>query len=318
MLKLNKFSILNILAATFSSFWNFLGQWKVTGYYAVVLTVLTSVIGNWSYSCGSLDNFWWCHEITKNPYKGFAVMLFYFAAFIGLIFAFMYDLYAVSYKNNYFSARNIFSFSRPKTKFVLSGIFFFFGMIFSFIISLWFINSPANPDWHIEALKFLFVFSTGVMFLISLKLSALIGGFLQESKYPKILALLKQTSGKGYIVLICFCLVLFLMMMLFVNFSFVIKYFTLKYPLFIVAVCGEFIGNYIKLILAGIFAAFCCAQYKILDTVSNPKTENQAAENNVAEIIKAKPAESNKKKRSVNKKTSQKTKRKTTVRKKQD
>lgn len=315
MLKLNKFSILNILAATFSSFWKFLGQWKVTGYYAFVLTVLTSVIGNWSYSCGSLDNFWWCHKITTNPYKSFAITLFYFAAFIGLIFAFMYDLYAVSYKSNCFSARNIFSFSRPKTKFSLSGILFFFGMIFSFLISLWFINSPANPDWHIEALKFLFVFSTGVMFLISLKLTALIGGFLQENKYPKILALLKQTSGKGYIVLICFCLVLFLMMLLFVNFSFVIKYFTLKYPLFIVAVCGEFIGNYIKLILAGIFAAFCCAQYKILDTVSNPKTENQVAESNVTETI-VKTVETKKKKHSVKKKTPQKTKRKAPVRKK--
>lgn len=299
MMNVNKFSIFGIFANSLATFWDFLSQGKLIFSYALAMSFLAFITANMP-SCAQSSN-WWCLNGFYSRQTMLILLPIYIVMMLFLIFAFMYDLYQLSIKKEKFSLKMLYSFSKQKLKIIFGGFAYMLTLFTLFGISLWFAVSKPNPDWRIEGLKFLFIFSSGLLFLFFLRISALFGGAFSKNKLS-IGSLLKHTQKKSYVVLVSFCLFFLLIVFLFSNFSYAIRYFTFRYQFFAVAFLGKVVGDAVKLTIAALFLAFFHAEDKIVQKLTEEhdaveKVADKPIKENKTALKKAPSAEKKQKKR---------------------
>jgi hypothetical protein len=202
MEKSSKYTLLRTIGRFFSLTYKSLDTWRVLLFYGAVITALTSGF-YLVYMCDkrSLQCF-----ISMNAV---VILLLIFAGF-----CYLYDFYQCAFKNTVFKIADVVKFDKPKIK----SLCFLAGYFFSFIISgaaSWLIIAkPANPDWRIEFIYFTIFFAFCMVPILAMRFSAAPAFYFDNQKMPSLKYLFLQTSGRSYIGIIGFLLVMLLLSLL--------------------------------------------------------------------------------------------------------
>lgn len=258
------FTILNVFDAFFNNCRCFLKEWKIWFSYAVALFILSFVCFNWSHSCkDDIAPFWWCASFS-NIYLAYGRAFLYFAGIFFFAFSFVYDVYQPALngaKSNFFTIVKV---TKAKLKFI--GFSFGICALFFILLALcfWIIFRKANPNWMIEFGWFCFVFAFAAFAVLILRTSASLGMFLMNGKVPDFKAIFRKTSGKFYVVLVTYCLLVYVVNLLLMKFLGVLDALNFKYSFFALVLISEFLSSILKFFAIGTYGAYFLALAQVL------------------------------------------------------
>lgn len=259
-----KFTILNVIDVFFNNCWKFLKEWKVWLSYAIALFLLTAICFNWSHSCkDNISPFWWC-AIPSNIYVISARFIFYFVMAFFLCLSFVYDIYYEAFVGDKSGFSAIFKITKPKLKF----IGFSFGLCVLFFallgICFWLVFRKANPNWLVEFGFFSIVFAAATVAVLILRTSASFGMFLINGKMPDFKYIFQKTHRKFYVVLITFCLLVYVANLLMMKILGFLDGLNLEISSFSLVLGSEFLSSVIKFFAIGSYGAYFLAMAQIL------------------------------------------------------
>ena len=239
-------------------------QWRLYLVYAAILTVLSAIFCQWSYSCNGSAKQFWCYTVSSEA-KAFSLGLVFVFINIFTYMSFAYDFYEKCFLNGVFKWQNIFLMSVKKLKglgFLLLYIICFLGcMLISWII----LKKPANPDWHVEFVFFLMLFVMVVIPFAAMRFSASVAYFLNEEKKIPWKKIYENTKERSYIGIIMFLFILLLSVALLLHCQVILLRLTLGTTIFTLALGAEYCGYLIKLFCVTAFMAFFRAQYEMME-----------------------------------------------------
>ena len=267
-IKNKNFSFFKVAGRTTRLFYKVLSAWKIMFIYGGILTALSVLFGRYEYSChGSKTNFW-CHSGPQfvQSYSGQVMYLTLFFLLVAyLTFSFLCDVHNTVFKNDVFKTMGIIKPNKDKLK--QMGFLFgsFIGFILLFVVAWLIVLKPANPDWRIEFIYFTSAFVCAFTPLVFLRLSAVIGYYLQNLHLPSFDMLFKQTSGRSYVGVVGF--IFCLMLVCTVNLRLMGEFNSLNSGdnFFVMAVGLEFVDYVIKLYLITLFMCFFRAEYEVME-----------------------------------------------------
>lgn len=313
MVKIKRFTILNVLDTTINNLWAFCKAWKVVVPYVLVMAFISAVSGNWSHTCkDSLSISWWCPSVS-NAYTAYAMIAFYYISIFVLCCAFIYDIYNEAFGTEKSGFESIIYFKKPKLRFML--FFSALSIVFfaNLAICIWLVFRKADPNWLVELRFFLIAFFLATVDVLILRTSASIGMFLQNNKIPDFMRIFRLTHGKFYVVLITFCALNYFVSLLQMEVMGFLELLNIKKTYFYVAVSTEVFSCLTKFGIFAVYIAYFVALAQILDFQNkdnvSEKTEIMPKEETVNTVENKKSA--NKKKKVVSKTTKKATKTKT-------
>ena len=308
MIDTSKYSILSILVRTARLSRQILRQWRVVLIYAIGLTISNLLFGYWGYLCQNGGGIL-CYSLGRSPYLSVGVLL-WLLIMLYLFLAFMADFYQAAFGKKSFKINNIFCFSKAKAKAMAVLLGYGVAFVVPILVTVKILAMPANPDWRVEMLNFLLIFSLFMLQLFMMRTIAALSVFLEQKKHLSMRQIYEKTIGSGYASIILFlCLLAFSLltyMIIAVKMDSIGRWF--DSVVWFAAV--NLADNVLKLVYMALLLVFCRAQHELLQPAEDVDLE-AANEDNAAPVIAEKPAETKIKKSVAKKRTTQKSATKT-------
>lgn len=216
----------------------------------------------------------WCHSLANNIYI-FSVQTG--LSFV-IIISFIYDLYYVMFKNTVFKIKNCVLVTPKKLRSILLLAFYILLYLIAGVVSWVIFAKPANPVWYIEFGYFTIMFCFALLPLFLMRSFVGISLYLQDGTIPSLQYIFQATSGRSYIAIVGFLLLILTGTIFFAHTDIYLRHLYLKYDYFAVAVAGEFICY---LAILGIFSLLLCfsrAQHELLDEEKSAAAGEQSAD----------------------------------------
>ena len=306
-----RYKLLNALGKTIALTWKLLDYWYVLLIYAGLLTCVSLIFKRWSYSCLTEQLPSWCYTFSDNPVGLIAYFVAYYTCVCTVIFSFGYDIYKAAFKQEPFKIKDIFCFDKPKLKTIGMSFCSIFALIFPIALAVYLINRPAVPIFEIELIFFTIVFSCALLSVLFIRLSSFIGYYMNDGRMPSLIKLFHRTSGKAYVALVSFLVILLIMCISQIRLIGALTNFN-EHDLFYTTVVSEYFDYAVKLFFFGLFLASFRAQYELfkqeddeLAVADVSAVEQKDSEESVTDI-KFVQEEINKTKKAKSKKTSAK------------
>lgn len=199
MEKATKYTLLRTMGRFFTLIYKSFNAWRVMLFYGAVITALT-------------NGFYLVYLCAENSFSCFMTTnatVILLVTFAGLCY--LYDFYQSVFKNTVFKIENVIKFDGAKIK----SLCFLAGYFLSFIISgaaSWLILvKPANPDWRIEFVYFTVFFAFCMVPVLAMRFSAAPAFYFNNQKIPSPKYLFMQTSGRSYIGIVGFLMVMLIL-----------------------------------------------------------------------------------------------------------
>lgn len=259
----------------------FLKQWKIIFVYAVALTMISSVTGNWGYSCNTGENGWWC--FTWNIHSAASAVAWMTVCLILVTYFLLsasYDIYDAALSGKKFSLRNVFI--PEKNKLIYSGIvaacliFLFLPVVLAFVI----LRNPANPDYRVEFLYFLATFIFCWIPFIVLRIAIGISCFLEEKHIPSFKKVFEMTKGGVAGILFSYLLLFLIINLVQVKISVYLRLINFKWNYLVSAVGTEMVNNILKVV----YVMMAVAVLQALWDIFSGKTPERKTEENAAAV----------------------------------
>lgn len=210
MKKSKKYGIIRVINRWLDLLPQIFKRWRLFLNYAAVFTILSAVLNRWTYSChGDLTGYWCYWYAGSFALSLGATVLFYIAAFY-LLASFSDDFYKSLRQTDAISFKDIFSISSSRVK--SCGIFLLFWGLLACSTGLfaYILNKPANPDWRIEFIWFILVFSCFVTALLIMRCFGAMSWYFNEQHLPfsKIYELTRDRAYVGifsFLILVMMC-----------------------------------------------------------------------------------------------------------------
>lgn len=256
----------------------FLKRWQIIFVYAVVLTLISAVTGNWGYTCNSDKGEWWC--FTWNIDSTAAAVVWMAACLIletYFLLSASYDIYETALAGKKFSLREVFI--PEKNKLLYSGLVVvcLISLFLPIFLAFNILRKPANPDYRVEFLYFLATFIFCWIPFIVMRMAIGISSFLEELRIPSFRKVFEITNG-GIGGILCSYLLLFLIInMLQVKISVYLRIINLKWNYLISAVGTEIISNILEIVYVMLAVAVLQALWDVFSgKIPEKKTEENA------------------------------------------
>lgn len=251
-------------------------QWRTFLWYAFVLTMVTGILGQWTFSCQINQASWWCYTSNLNgmEYIIYALVLL---LQIFLWLSFCCDISVQSKYQQRFDFLSFVKFNKEK----LSKIGVVLGACLLFIsgplICFAIVQKKANPDWRIEFIWFILAFACCWLPFLVLRFSAAISYLLDNGKAPSLKKVWQQTNNKNFSIIVPFCLLLLVSNLLIVKVSMWLRSFLAAQNNIATSFICEFINNLVILLVVAMLTMLLRAIQKIfLPENSSPSDENTA------------------------------------------
>lgn len=199
MEKATKYTLLRTIGHFFTLIYKSFSAWQVMLFYGAVITALTN----------AFYLVYLCAENSLRCFVATNALVILLLVFVGLCY--LYDFYQCAFKNTVFKIENVIKFDKAKIK----SLCFLVGYIMCFVVSAaisWFIFvKPANPDWRIEFMYFTVFFAFCMVPVLAMRFSAAPAFYFNNQKMPSPKYLFIQTSGRSYIGIVGFLMVMLIL-----------------------------------------------------------------------------------------------------------
>ena len=223
-------------------------QWKTFLWYALILTSITGILGQWTFSCQINQASWWCYASNiKGIYIIYVLVLL---LQIFLWFSFCCDISTQSKYQQQFDFLSFLKLNKEK----LTKIGVILGSCLTFIagpaICFTIVQKKANPDWRIEFMWFILAFASCWLPFLVLRFSAAISYLLDNGKIPSLKYVWQQTKDKNFSIIVPFCLLLLISNLLIIKVAMSIKSLLVEQNDVATSFICEFINNLVILFIA--------------------------------------------------------------------
>ena len=308
MIDTNRYSILSILVRTARLSRQILQQWRMVLIYAAGLTIVSLLFGYLGYLCQNGSGIM-CHSLGRSPYMSVGLLL-WLLIMLYMFLAFMADFYTAAFGKKTFKISNIFGLSKAKAKAMAVLLGYGVAFVAPIMVIVKVLVMPANPDWRVEMLNFLLIFTLFMFQLFMIRTIAALSTFLAHKKQPSMWQVYEKTAGSGYVSIILFlCLLAFSLltyMILAARMDIIGRWFDSVTWFALV----NFADNALKLVYMALMVTFCRAQHELLQPAEDGDSE-VANDDKVAPVIAEKPAKAKTTKASAKKAPAKKTATKT-------
>lgn len=262
MIDTNRYSILSILVRTARLSRQILQQWRMVLIYAAGLTIVSLLFGYLGYLCQNGSGIL-CHSLGRSPYMSVGLLL-WLLIMLYMFLAFMADFYTAAFGKKTFKISNIFGLSKAKAKAMAVLLGYGAAFVVPVLVIVKVLVMPANPDWRVEMLNFLLIFTLFMFQLFMIRTIAALSTFLAHKKQPSMWQVYEKTAGSGYVSIILFlCLLAFSLltyMILAARMDVIGRWFDSVTWFALV----NFADNALKLVFMALMVTFCRAQHELL------------------------------------------------------
>ena len=298
MSKARKYGMIRVMSRWMDVVPQIFGAWRVLAGYAVVLTVLSAVLGRWSYTCSSGNGGFWCRLSERGDGLSIGLAILWLVCAFCFYCLFARDFYDNILKRHTFRLADIFVVSKQR----LAAVGVFLACLLSVFVPcavLLYILNPmhlpiwhgANPDWRIELIYYTVAFIATAIPLLIMRCAAGVAYYFNEGQIP-FRKLYEATFNRAYAGIFAFLLLSLLCVNLHIG---VIRYFSrlaATHNLLITAVATEFGNNLVMLLYISLFLALFQAEYLVIKEQEEASAAEDAAvaleaqEQEVAEAAK--------------------------------
>lgn len=318
MSKARKYGMIRVMSRWMDVVPQIFGAWRVLAGYAVVLTVLSAVLGRWSYTCSSGNGGFWCRLSERGDGLSIGLAILWLVCAFCFYCLFARDFYDNILKRRTFRLADIFVVSKQRLKAV--GVFLacLLSVFMPCCVLLYILNPmhlpiwhTVNPNWRIELIYFTVAFVAALIPLLIMRCAGGVAYYFNEGRIP-FRKLYEATFNRAYVGIFAFLLLSLLCVNLHIG---VIRYFSrlaATHNLLITAVATELGNNLAMLFYISLFLALFQAEYLVIkEQEENDETENTSAKlaSEAQEVEAPKPA--GKTKKSAKKKKTQRKAKKT-------
>ena len=250
-------------------------QWKTFLWYALILTSITGILGQWTFSCQINQASWWCYA---SNIKG--IYIIYVLVLLLQIFLWSSFCCDISTQSKYQQQFDFLSFLKLNKE-KLIKIVVILGSCLTFIagpvICFTIVQKKANPDWRIEFMWFILAFASCWLPFLVLRCSAAISYLLDNGKMPSLKYVWQQTKDKNFSIIVPFCLLLLISNLLIIKVAMSIRSLLVEQNNVVTSFICEFINNLVILFIAAMLTMLLRAIQQIfLPENSSPSDESTA------------------------------------------
>ena len=260
MKKSNKYGAIKVINRWLDLLPQIFKHWPLFVNYAAVFTLLSVLLNRWTYACHNNLVGYWCYWYAGSlTLSVAATVLFYVIAFY-LLASFSDDFYKSLQQNRSVSFKEIFVVSASKFKSVGIVLLFWGMLIASTGLFAYIINKAPNPDWRIEFMWFILVFSCFVTALLIMRCFGGMAYCYNEHRLP-FSEIYELTRDRAYVGIFSFLILI--MMCSSLNLS-AIRYFDKlveNHNYLWAALVSDFGDSILKLFYLALFLMLSQAEY---------------------------------------------------------
>ena len=237
---------------------NFQKVFVLTGFYAVILSVLSLATG-FGYICKysqMKDIQFYCSE------SKIMLAVYYFLTL------FLFSLYTVKYYSSLFkktplSIKDLVLIDRKVLKAFLLFLLFIATYFLPFVSLYLLVIRVPNPNWVVETVYFAVVSIGFIIPFLMMRFYSYIAFFAEGEKIPKVKDLWILTSGNG--IKILFSMLLIFILVVFILFQFYVNFMkSVDENVIYVGIISTFLYNFVMLMVFSIFINHCAMQKQII------------------------------------------------------
>lgn len=251
-------------------------NYKVIVWYALMLTVLSAVMGLLPSCQLGREGGWWCY--LENDDGTFPLYLFAADKFLFFLLCclFFMDFYGSAFNGQNFKPKNMLLFNRRR----LQIIGFFIGVVFLLLGSVAAVFAimlkKANPDWRIEFIYFVMAFICCWVPFILLRFSAAIS-YAASGEFPSFKQIWQKTSDRFVHIIFSYIVIFVIINFVSLYANVLLKILMLSSFNFVTSVAADFIYNSLTLIYISVFMMLFRSMHEILESENpSPSDENTA------------------------------------------